>query len=95
LQGDRQIHSYDYVEELKKLRGELFRYADYPLRETFLRFIAENPGATFPPTRSRATASPLFTAATKTKAPVPGGSGMGPLQATGRQIMKEIIAGGH
>jgi len=34
------------VEELKKLGGELFRYADDPWRETFFRFIAENPGAT-------------------------------------------------
>ena len=35
------------VEELKKLGEELFRYADDPWRETFLRFIAENAGATF------------------------------------------------
>jgi hypothetical protein len=35
------------VEELKSLGGELFRYADDPWRETFFRFIAENPGATF------------------------------------------------
>jgi len=35
------------VEELGKLGGELFRYADDPWRETFFRFIAENPGATF------------------------------------------------
>jgi hypothetical protein len=35
------------VEELKKLAGELFRYADDPWRETFFRFIAENPGANF------------------------------------------------
>ena len=35
------------VEELKKLGGEMFRYADGPWRETFFRFIAENSGATF------------------------------------------------
>ena len=35
------------VEELKKLGGEVFRYAEDPWRETFFRFIAENPGATF------------------------------------------------
>ena len=35
------------VEELKKLGEEIFRYADDPWRETFFRFIAENPGATF------------------------------------------------
>jgi hypothetical protein len=33
------------VEELKKLGGELFRYADDPWREAFFRFIAENAGA--------------------------------------------------
>jgi hypothetical protein len=31
------------VEELKKLGGELFHYAEDPWRETFFRFIAENP----------------------------------------------------
>src|SRR5260370_2271660 len=35
------------VEELKRLGGEIFRYADDPWRETFFRFIAENAVATF------------------------------------------------
>ncbi len=35
------------VEELKKLGGEVFRFADDPWRETFFRFFAENSGATF------------------------------------------------
>jgi hypothetical protein len=35
------------VEELKKVGGELFRYADDPWLETFFRFIAEKAGATF------------------------------------------------
>ncbi len=64
------------TEELKKLGGELFRYADDPWRETFFRFIAENPGATFH----------LWF--------LPG-SGMGPLQASGRKMMKEMISGAH
>src|SRR2546430_2983098 len=35
------------VEELKRLGGEMFRYADDPWRGTFFRFIAENFGSTF------------------------------------------------
>src|ERR1041385_8988391 len=35
------------VEELKAIGDQIFRYADDPWREAFLKFIAENPGATF------------------------------------------------
>jgi len=54
------------VEELKKLGGELFRHADDPWRETFFRFIAENPGATFHHAIT-SDALPISAAATKTK----------------------------
>jgi len=82
-------------EELRTLGGELFRYAEDPWRETFFQFIAENRGATF----HHAVASDgvnFIYCRDKDKGMwfLPG-SGMGPLQAKGRRIMKEIIAGGH
>jgi len=83
------------VEELKKLGGELFRYADDPWREAFFRFIAENPGATF----HHAVMSDGFNIVycrdqDKGIWFLPG-SGKGPLQATGRQVMKDLISGSH
>ena len=68
------------AEELKKLGEEIFHYADDPWRETFFRFIAEN----------------IVYGRDKDKGMwfLPG-SGMRPLQATGRQIMKYMIAGAH
>ena len=83
------------LEELKRLGGEIFRYADDPWRETFFRFIAENQGATF----HHAVTSDgvnIFYCRDQDKGMwfLPG-SGMGPLQATGRKIMKEMITGAH
>jgi hypothetical protein len=81
------------VEELKTLGGELFRYADDPWRETFLRFIAENAGATF---HHAATSDGVNIVYCRDKDKgmwfLPG-SGRGPLQARGRKIMKDMIAG--
>lgn len=83
------------VEELKSLGAELFRFADDPWRETFFRFIAENRGATF----HHATTSDgvnIVYCGDKDKGMwfLPG-SGMGPLQGTGRRIMKDMITGAH
>jgi hypothetical protein len=83
------------VEELKKLGEEIFHHADDPWRETFFRFIAENAGATF---RHAITSDGVNIVYCRDKDKgmwfLPG-SGMGPLQATGRQIMKDMIAGAH
>jgi hypothetical protein len=83
------------VEELKSLGAELFRFADDPWRETFFRFIAENRGATF----HHATTSDginIVYCRDKDKGMwfLPG-SGLGPLQGTGRRIMKDMITGAH
>jgi hypothetical protein len=83
------------VEELKKLGGELFRYADDPWREAFFRFIAENPGATFHHAVTSDGVNIIYCRDHDRGMWFLAGSGMGPLQATGRKIMKEMIAGGH
>ena len=83
------------VEELKKLGGELFRYADDPWRETFLRFIAENTGATFHHAVASDGVNFVYCRGQDKGIWFLPGSGMGPLQATGRKMMKEMIAGAH
>jgi hypothetical protein len=81
------------VEELKKLGGELFRYADDPWREAFFRFIAENPGATFHHAVASDGVNIVYCRDQDKGIWFLPGSGMGPLQATGRKMMKEMIAG--
>jgi hypothetical protein len=83
------------VEELTKLGDEIFRQVDDPWREVFRQFIADNPGATF----NYATTSDgvhIIYCADKDKGIwfLPG-TGKGPLQARGRQAMKEMIAPAH
>ena len=83
------------VNELKKLGGELFRYADDPWRETFFRFIAENPGATFHHAVASDGVNIVYCRDQDKGIWFLPGSGMGPLQVSGRKTMKEIIAGAH
>jgi hypothetical protein len=83
------------VEELKKLGAELFRYADDPWRETFFRFIAENAGATFHHAVASDGVNFVYCREQDKGIWFLPGSGMGPLQATGRKMMKEMIAGAH
>ena len=83
------------VEELKKLGGEVFRYAEDPRRETFFRFIAENAGATFHHAVTSDGVNILYCRDQDKGMWFLPGSGMGPLQATGRKIMKDMIAGAH
>ena len=81
------------VEELKKLGTELFRYADDPWREAFFRFIAENPTATFHHAVASDGVNIVYCRDHDKGMWFLPGSGMGPLQATGRQIRTEIILG--
>ena len=81
------------AEELKKLGGELFRFADDPWREAFFRFIAENPGATFHHAVTSDGVNIVYCRDQDKGMWFLPGSGMGPLQATGKKLMKEMIAG--
>ena len=83
------------VEELKKLGGELFRYAEDPWRDTFFRFIAENAGATFHHAVASDGVNFVYCRDQDKGIWFLSGSGLGPLQATGQKMMKEMIAGAH
>src|SRR6266513_5956724 len=83
------------VEELKRLGGEMFRYADDPWRETFFRFIAENPGCTFHHAITSDGVNIIYCRDQDKGMWFLPGSGMGPLQATGLRTMKEMIQGGR
>ena len=81
------------VEELKALGNEIFRYADDPWREAFFKFIAENPGATFHHAVMSDGVNIVYCRDKDKGIWFLPGSGMGPLQATGRKAMNEIIRG--
>jgi len=79
------------VEELKALGEQIFRFADDPWREAFFRFIAENPGATFHHAVMSDGVNLVYSRDKDKGIWFLPGSGLGPLQATGRKAMSEII----
>ena len=83
------------VEELKKLGDELFRFVDDPWREAFFGFIAENKGSTFHHAVTSDGVNIVYCRDKDKGIWFLPGAGKGPLQANGRQIMKEIIEGSH
>ena len=82
-------------EELKKLGEELFQYADDPWRETFFKFIAENSASTFHHAVTSDGVNLVYCRDKDKGIWFLPGSGLGPLQARGRQVMKEMIEGRH
>jgi hypothetical protein len=83
------------LDELNKLGQELFRYADDPWRQTFFQFIAENRGGTFHHAITSDGVNILYCRDKDKGMWFLAGTGKGPLQARGRQIMKEMIQGRH
>jgi hypothetical protein len=83
------------VDELKQLGAELFPYLDHPFRGKYDTFIEENAGATFHHAATHDHVHIIY-CSTKDKGMwfLPG-SGMGPLQAKGLKILKEIVKGKH
>ena len=81
------------VTEMKRLGDELFKYVDDPWRDAYFGFIAENPGVTF---HHAVTSDGVHLLYCKDKDKgiwfLPG-QGKGPLQASGRRTMKELIEG--
>ena len=88
----QSIHSVD-LQELKSLGETLFPTFDNPWREVYFEFLKENSGSTF----YRATTSDgyelIYCHAKENGMWFVPGSGMGPLQAKGLKIMKEIVEG--
>lgn len=81
-------------EELKKLADEIFRSPDDPWKEKLLRFIAENPGATFHHADAGQGVIFLYLADRDKGLWWLPGSGMGILSARGRQIMSDAMKRG-
>ena len=86
----KSIRTVD-TEELKKIGEQIFRYAEDPWREAFFRFIAENPGATFHHAVTSDNVNIVYCRDKDKGMWFLPGSGMGPLQARGKKMMKEII----
>ena len=81
--------------EMKKLGDEIFRYADDPWRETYFKFIADNPGSTCHHAVTSDGVNIIYCRDRDKGMWFLPGSGMGPLQERGRKMMKEMIGGGH
>ena len=79
------------IEELKKLADEIFHSPDDPWRQTLLELIAENPGATFYHADAGEGVMFLYCRDIDKGLWYSHGSGMGPLSARARQMMKEAI----
>ena len=82
------------VEELTKLGEEIFDEPDRPWRQTFLSLIAEHPGATFYHASAGEGVIFLYVRDEDKGLWYLPGSGIGPLSAAGRQMMKEAIKAG-
>jgi hypothetical protein len=79
------------VEEMKKMGDQMFKYADDPWRETYFKFIAEHPGATYHHGVTNDGVNVLYSQENDKGLWFIPGSGMGPLQEKGRKAMKQII----
>ena len=79
------------VEELKKLAEEIFHSPDDPWRQTLLKLIAENPGATFYHADAGEGVIFLYCLDVNKGLWFLSGSGMGPLSARAREMMKEAF----
>src|SRR3954465_8540559 len=80
-------------EELKRLGEGLFTSTEHPWREKFYTFIAENPGATFHHASTLDRIHIVYCGDKDKGMWFMPGSGMGPLQAKGLAVMKELAAG--
>jgi hypothetical protein len=79
------------VDELKKLADEIFDSPDDPWKQTLLQLIAENPNAAFYHADAGEGVIFLYLRDQDKGLWCLPGSGLGPLSARGRQIMKEAI----
>jgi hypothetical protein len=84
------------AKSLRTVSGEeLKKMADDPWRETFFKFIAENPGSTFHHAVTSDGYNIVYCRDKDKGMWFLPGSGMGPMQERGRKAMKEIIEGSH
>jgi hypothetical protein len=81
------------VDEVTALCDMLFPNTDHPWREVLLRFIKENPGATFHHATTHDRIHIIYCGAKEQGFWFMPGSGTGPLQAKGLKVLKEIVGG--
>ncbi len=79
------------VEELNKLAEEIFQSPDDPWKQTLLQLIAENPAATFYQAEAGQGVIFLYCLDVNKGLWFLSGSGMGPLSARAREMMKEAF----
>src|SRR3954452_8972229 len=77
------------IEELKKLAEEIFHSPAAPWKQTLLQLITENPAATFYHAGAGEGVMFLYCVDVNKGLWFVSGSGMGPLSAQARQMMKE------
>ena len=80
-------------DELTKFSEELFPFAGDPWAEIFHKFVSDNRGSTFHHAVMSDGVNLLYCRDQDKGMWFLPGSGMGPLQARGCQLMKEIIEG--
>src|SRR4051812_35163815 len=76
--------------ELNQIGEQLFAYAGDPWRDAYYRFLADNPGATCHHAVTHDGVNLLYCGEKDKGIWFLPGRGLGPLQATGRQAMKEL-----
>ena len=79
------------TDELKELGTDLFPYFDSPWREKYFEFLDENGSSTFYHAVTHDDVHFIYSPAKNAGIWYLPKSGLGPLQAKGLQIMKEIV----
>jgi hypothetical protein len=79
------------IDELKSLGEKLFPFLDHPWRQTFLEFVEEHASDTFYHATTHDQVEIIYCPAKEKGMWFTRGRGMGPLQARGIGILKEIV----
>jgi hypothetical protein len=83
------------IDDLKALGESLFPSVDHPWREKFLTFLAENPGGNFYHAVTDDRIHIIYCHPQDKGIWFLPGSGVGPLQAKGLHVLKEIVGSAH
>lgn len=79
------------IEELKALGERLFPFVDHPWREKFFTFLTENSGATCYHAIAHDGVQIVYCPSQDRGMWFMPGTGMGPMQAKGKAILKQIV----
>ena len=79
------------AEDLKSLGEKLFPFLDHPWRQTFFEFVEEHASDTFYHATTHDQVEIIYCPAKEKGMWFTQGRGMGPLQARGIGILKEIV----